>query len=96
MGRFKELVMCITGILVYVAEFILFEFIFYGLISAFQWSDKTFTGWLMKEIKVIFSHPENFCFTFGMLVILGSPLAILICVKMENIWEKISEKKQNK
>lgn len=59
------------------AAFLIFAIGYYWFYLVFEpWFDKAFIPWLMNEIRIIFLHPENFCFTLGMLVFIGIPIVM--------------------
>lgn len=47
----------------------------YGLIFE-PWMYNVFSPWIVEQIRIIFLHPENFCFALGMLVFIGIPIVM--------------------
>jgi hypothetical protein len=63
-----------------IAVFILFVLGYFWFELVFMpWYQEVFSPWLVNEIKIIFSHPENFC---GFLFILWSFICLLVMVGM--------------
>ena len=60
----------------------------YGLIFE-PWMYEVFTPWLMNEIKIIFSHPENFCGFFCLFLpgLIGT--ATLVFVVIRGIFRRV-------
>lgn len=84
MKKIKDILEVIaTVILAYVVAiiaFILFAISYYWFYLVFEpWYDNTFVPWLMNEIKIIFSHPENFC---GFLFILWAFICLLVLARV--------------
>lgn len=71
--------------------FLIFAIGYYWFYLVFEpWFDKAFIPWLMNEIRIIFLHPENFCFMLGMLVFIGIPIVMGIVLLIGSIvrWVK--------
>lgn len=63
-----------------IAAFILFVVGYFWFELVFMpWYQEVFSPWLVNEIKIIFSHPENFC---GFLFILWSFICLLVMAWM--------------
>lgn len=63
-----------------IAVFILFVVGYFGFELVFMpWYQEVFSPLLVNEIKIIFSHPENFC---GFLFILWSFICTLVMAWM--------------
>lgn len=62
----------------------------YGLIFE-PWMYEVFTPWLMNEIKIIFSHPENFCGFFCLFLpgLIGT--ATLVFVVIRGIFRRVKK-----
>lgn len=60
------------------AAFLIFAIVYYSCeLLFFPWFDDAFYPWLVEQIRIIFSHPENFC---GFLFILGAFVGLLVMV----------------
>lgn len=63
-----------------IAVFILFGVGYFWFELVFMpWYQEVFSPWLVNGIKIIFSHPENFC---GFLFILWSFICLLVMAWM--------------
>ena len=84
-----------TVILAYVVAiiaFILFAISYYWFYLVFEpWYDNTFVPCLMNEIKIIFSHPENFCGFFCLFLpgLIGT--ATLVFVVIRGIFRRVKK-----
>ena len=58
----------------------------YGLIFE-PWLDNVCGPWIVEQIKIIFSHPENFCFALGLTVI-SAGSACMVYIVISEAWEK--------
>lgn len=75
-----------------IAAFFIFAIFYYWFYLVFEpWYDNTFVPWLMNEIKIIFSHPENFCgfFCLFLPVIIGT--ATLVFVVIRGIFRRVKK-----
>ena len=82
-------------ILFYIAAIIAFTvfcifYYWYGLIFE-PWFYNVCSPWIIEQIKVIFRHPENFCFALGLVVILAGS-ACMLYIAITEWWEKRKRK----
>lgn len=71
-----------------VAVFIIFciFYYWYGLIFE-PWMYNVCGPWIVEQIKVIFRHPENFCFVLFLTVMLAG-VACMLYIVVSEAWEK--------
>lgn len=87
MKKIKDILEVIAIVILFyiaaIVAFALFAIGYYWYYLVLEpWLDEVFSPWVVNEIKIIFSHPENFCFAFCMLVIFGAPIFIVIAIKV--------------
>lgn len=58
----------------------------YGLIFE-PWMYNVCGPWIVEQLKVIFRHPENFCFALG-LVVISAGSACMFYIVISEAWEK--------
>lgn len=58
----------------------------YGLIFE-PWMYNVCAPWIVEQIKVIFRHPENFCFVLFLTVMLAG-VACMLYIVVSEAWEK--------
>lgn len=92
MERIRDFLEC-TGISMLfiaagVAGFIIFciFYYWYGLIFE-PWLYNECGPWIVEQLKVIFRHPENFCFALG-LVVISAGSACMLYIVISEAWEK--------
>lgn len=68
------------------AAFLIFAIVYYSFELFFvPWFDEAFIPWLVEQIRIIFLHPENFCFALGMLVLIGIPIVMGVVLLIGSI-----------
>lgn len=76
-----------------IVVFIVFCIFYYGYGLIFEpWMYNVCGPWIVEQIRIIFLHPENFCFTLGMLVFIGGPIILVVVITIMNLWGKIKER----
>lgn len=75
----------IAGFILFAVGYFWFELVF------MPWYQEVFSPWIVEQIRIIFLHPENFCFALGMLVFLGGPIILVVVITIMNIYGKVKE-----